>query len=134
MFTQVTGTTKPARLPDAVSCQMTLQCGCRVEHSSTYYHPTAVIGGKRFTAGESLIRGKRCGSVATLVMGGCSTRYGLVKQFVRVLCRCVRVMVRVHDFAIVTWFPRPVYPDRDPLTVRIDLRGLDVNDIRLDRS
>ena len=51
------------------------------------------------------------------------TVYGLVKQFVRVICDCPRV----HDFAVVTWLPRPIYPDGDPLTVRIDLNGRDVN-------
>ena len=29
----------------------------------------------------------------------------------------------------MTWFPNPVYPDRDPLTVRINRGGVDVNNI-----
>ena len=49
--------------------------------------------------------------------------YGLVKKFIRVVCDCVRA----RDFVVVTWLPRPVYPDRDPLTVRIDLGGVNVN-------
>ena len=49
--------------------------------------------------------------------------YGLVKQFIRVLCPCVNV----YDYAVVTWFPPPEYPDRDPLTVRISLGGSDPN-------
>ena len=29
---------------------------------------------------------------------------------------------------MLTWFPRPTYPDGDPLTVRVDLTGVpDVN-------
>ena len=27
------------------------------------------------------------------------------------------------------WFPLPTYPDGDPLTVKIDLRGVDVNNV-----
>ena len=72
--------------------------------------------------GESLISGRRCGSVIVRVMGTRSV-YGLAKKFIRILCDCVRV----HDFVVVTWLPRPVYPDRDPLTVRIDLGGVNVN-------
>ena len=52
--------------------------------------------------------------------------YGVVKQFIRVVCGCLRF----HQFAVVTWFPRPTYPDGDPLTVRIDLDIVpDVNNI-----
>ena len=84
------------------------------------------IGGKQFNAGEELIRGRRCGSVVTSSIAGWS-RYGLVKQFLRVVCRCLHF----HDFAVVTWFPRPTYPDGDPLTVRVDLDGVvpDVNNM-----
>ena len=60
-----------------------------------------------------------------MTFGGKSL-YGRVVNFVRVLCGCVRVF----DFALVTWFPHPRYPDGDPLTVRIDLGGIDVNNIR----
>ena len=50
--------------------------------------------------------------------------YGLVKKFLRVVCRCLCF----HDLVVLTWFPRPTYPDGDPLTVRVDLTGvLDVN-------
>ena len=31
------------------------------------------------------------------------------------------------DFASVTWFPLPEYPDGNPLYVRITLNGLNVN-------
>ena len=51
--------------------------------------------------------------------------YGIVKKFCRVICSCPKV----YDFVLVTWLPRPVYPDTDPLTVRINVRGLDVNNI-----
>ena len=51
--------------------------------------------------------------------------YGLAKQFVRVVCDCVRV----SDFVVVTWLPLPVYPDGDPLTVRIHLDGVNVNEM-----
>ena len=77
-----------------------------------------------FTSNESLVRGKRCGSVVTMVSEGRSV-YGLVKKFIRVLCRCMRCC----DFGLITWFPLPVYPDGDPLTVRINLGGLDVNNL-----
>ena len=103
---------------------MSLSCGCRIEHSTTHNHATAVIGGKKFTANESLTRGKRCGSVVTMVVGGRSV-YGLVKKFIRVVCRCMRCC----DFALITWFPLPIYPDGDPVTVRINWGGVDVNHI-----
>ena len=87
-----------------------------------YSHKTACIGGRHFCAGESLIPGKRCGSVIIRNMGG-GTVYGLAKQFVRVVCDCFRV----HNFVVVTWLPRPVYPDRDPLTVNIHVGGVNFN-------
>ena len=120
------GPGKRITLSDAMMSQITLTCGCRVEHCSVYSHSTALIGAKRFTAGEPLCKGKRCGSVFTRVLGGRSV-YGLVKDFVRVRCNCMRC----YDFALVTYFPYPAYPDSDPLTVRIDIGGLDVN--KLDR-
>ena len=101
-----------------------VRCGCMAQRWSVCSHRIATVGGKRFSAGESLRVAKRCGSVVTTVVGGRS-RYGLVKRFVRVLCRCPSM----YDFAILTWFPYPVYPDRDPLTVRIDMNGVDMNDI-----
>ena len=52
--------------------------------------------------------------------------YGLVKTFIRVICRCVRC----HDYGLITWFPFPVYPDRDPLTVRINCGGDNMNTLR----
>ena len=82
----------------------------------------ARIGGKQFKAGERLTRSHRCGSVVTTSIDGWS-RCGLVK---RGICGCRRF----HDFAVVTWFPRPSYPDGDPLTVRVGLDGVpDVNNI-----
>ena len=102
-----------------------LPCGCHVASSNTYQNTKASIGGKEFSAGEKLIAGRRCGSVVTSAISGRSM-YGLVKQFLRVVCACLRF----HDFAVVTWFPRPTYPDGDPLTVRVDVRGIvDVNNL-----
>ena len=120
--TEVCGVVKPASLSLRISNQINLTCGCRVENSTVFSHSQAVIGGKKFNAGEPLIPGKRCGSVIIKVMDGRSV-YGLAKQFLRIVCDCVRVC----DLVVVTWFPRQVYPDSDPLTVRIDLGGLDVN-------
>ena len=90
---------------------------------SVFSHSQAVIGGKKFYAGESLISGRRCGSVIIMKVKDGRSVYGLVKRFVRIVCDCVRV----RDFVVVTWLPRPVYPDRDPLTVRINLGGVNVN-------
>lgn len=120
--TEVCGAVKPAVLSQVISNQINLMCDCRVENSSISFHRQAVIGGKKFYAGEPLIPGKRCGSVIIQLIDGRSV-YGLVKKFLRIVCDCVRV----RDFVIVTWLPRPVYPDRDPLTVRINLGGLNVN-------
>ena len=103
---------------------ISLPCGCRCANNNVYCHPTAKIGGKRFTAGEPLRRGRRCGSVITAVVGGRSM-YGVVKRFVRIFC----VHLRVYDFAVLSWLPAPVYPDADPLTVRIDVPHIDVNNI-----
>ena len=104
--------------------QSYLQCDCRVTHSTVFVYKYAEIGGKRFNAGEELRVGVRCGSVFTLVRDGRSM-YGLIKSFFRVQCGC-RMFT---DFAYVTWFPTPCYPDGDPLTVRIVLNGLDINNI-----
>ena len=101
-------------------------CGCMLTHCSVSCHITARIGGRRFTAGERLRVAGRCGSVVTTVRGGRSV-YGLVRNFYRVICVCNRYV----DVALVSWFPFPTYPDNDPLTVRIDLNGLnDINNIR----
>ena len=35
----------------------------------------------------------------------------------------------MSDMRYVIWFPKPCYPDGDTLTVRIVLRGLDINNI-----
>ena len=123
-LTQVTGIGKPFDLPRAILMQIKLQCRCRVEHCNIYSHSTAVICGKRFTAGEFLRCGKRCGSVVTRVVGGRSI-YGLVKHFIRLRCDCIQRF----DFGLITWFPHPVYPDNDPLTVRINLGGININNI-----
>ena len=122
--TELCGTATPHVLVRTLSRQINLRCGCRVNNCSIFSHSKAIIGGKRFTPGESLIPGKRCGSVIVRVVGG-STFYGLVKRFVRVICDCVRV----RDFVVVTWFPKPVYPDGDPVTVHIYLNGSDVNNL-----
>ena len=123
--TQVTGQGKPAVLPRAISIQIRLTCGCRVATSSVYSHDLALIGNKKFHADEPLIASTRCGSVIVRVMGDGGSVYGLAKTFLRVICKCVRV----HDFVVVTWLPRPVYPDGDPLTVQIKLGGIDVNNM-----
>ena len=124
--TSVTGKCKMIAVDADVSggMQPYLQCDCRVTHSTVYVHKYAEIGGKRFNAGETLRVGVRCGSVFTLVRDGRSM-YGLIKSFFRVQCGC-RMFT---DFAYVTWFPTPCYPDGDPLTVRIVLNGLDINNI-----
>ena len=51
--------------------------------------------------------------------------YGLVKRFVRVMCTCPHI----YDFVFLTWFPTPTYPDGDPLTLRINTMGIDINNI-----
>ena len=120
--TELCGTAKPF-IPDrTLAIKIKLTCGCRVDNSSVFSHSQAIIGGKRFCPGEPLFPGKRCGSVIIRVMGGRSV-YGLAKRFVRVICGCVRV----RDFVVVTWLPLPVYPDGDPLTVHINLGGVNVN-------
>ena len=52
--------------------------------------------------------------------------YGVVKKFIRVCC----VHLHYRDFAVLSWLPPPVYPDNDPLTVKISTVGLDVNNLR----
>jgi len=124
--TELTGISKLVDIPDCFndSIQSHLRCGCRTLLCNTYEYKTGKIGGKKFTAGETLRVGSRCGSVVTMV-SGVSSIYGLTKRFYRVICPCGKFI----DFAIVTWFPSPHYPDRDPLTVEIGVRGLDVNNI-----
>lgn len=113
-------------LPDCFhdSIQSFLNCGCRVDHSTVHEHKLGKIGGKRFNSGETLRVGRRCGSVVTMISDDRSV-YGLIKKFFRVYCECTSFI----DFVVVTWFPHPHYPDRDPLTVEIRTRGLDVNNI-----
>ena len=125
--TQVIGKARSisiVRLSVDVQRQLRLPCGCAPSASVAYQHAQASIGGKRFTGGERLLSGKRCGSVVTRVVSGRSI-YGRVIQFLRVLCGCHTF----HEVAVVEWFPRPTYPDGDPLTVKIDLRGVDVNNV-----
>ena len=112
----------PAHFCDSI--QQYLKCGCRLGHSTVYEYVRAKIGGKSFNAGERLSPGVRCGSVVTKIRDGSSV-YGLIKKFYRVVCRCRSFI----EFALITWFPFPNYPDGDPLTVRIVLGGLNVNDI-----
>ena len=109
---QVTGTSKEIKLSANVVRLISLPCGCHVASCHSFQRSKASIGGKEFSAGEKLIAGRRCGSVVTSAKSGRSM-YGLVKQFVRVMCACLRF----YDFAVVTWFPRPTYPDGVPLTV-----------------
>ena len=124
--TEVTGKARLVDVPDNMMglIQPYLSCGCRLGHSSLYSHPTLVIGGKRFNVGERLLLSVRCGSVITMVRDDRSV-YGLLKKAYRVICPCDRFV----DLTVVTWFPFPEYPDGDPLTVRIPLNGLDVNNI-----
>ena len=120
LVTQVTGKSKKQlQLPRNLVQRMFLPCRCHVASSNVFQWSRAKIGGKDFTAGEKLISGRRCGSVVTSTISGRSM-YGLVKQFLRVVCVCLRF----HDFAVLTWFPRPTYPDSDPLTVRVGLDGV----------
>ena len=109
-----------------IAMQGYLGCGCRLDQSSLRSYTTARIGGKHFTAGERLVVGVRCGSVVTRVTGGRSV-YGLLRKLYRVLCQCNRYI----DLGVFSWFPFPTYPDKDPLTIRIDLNGLNnINNIR----
>ena len=59
----------------------------------------------------------RCGSIFTAKIDGRSL-YGKILRFVRVVCSNFGT---VTELAVVEWFPAPVYPDGDPLLVRIDL-------------
>ena len=120
--TELCGTAKIVILNRSISDQIILECGCRIDRCSIHSYSQALIGGKRFSSGEQLIPGRRCGSVIVRLIGGRSV-YGLAKQFVRVVCRCVNV----RDFVVVTWLPLPIYPDGDPLTVHINLGGVNVN-------
>ena len=78
----------------------------------------------QFTAGEPL-RGRRmkewnnprCGSIFTAKIDGRSL-YGKLLRFARVVGSNFGT---VTELAVVEWFPEPVYPDGDPLLVRIDL-------------
>ena len=122
--TNVSGTSLEVQLTPDVSRLVAMPCSCRAGNSTVYSHSKAVIGGKEFNAGEPLKSGRRCGSVVTCVVRGRSL-YGLVKRFLCVVCQ----HHRAHNFAVVTWFRNPVYPDGDPLTVRIPMNGVDVNNI-----
>ena len=124
--TQVNGDGKIRTIPRQFhrEIQRTLQCGCRFERCVSFRHDTAKVGGRRFHAGERLRVGVRCGAVVTMLRGGRSV-YGLVKKFYRVRCRCFVS----EDFAIVSFFPPPIYPDGDPLTIKIRIEGIDINNI-----
>ena len=124
--TLLTGKSKLVELSGDIkdSVQSFMRCGCRIDHSAVFMHTSGKIGGKRFNPGENLSVGKRCGSVVTMVNNDMSV-YGLIKKFYRVVCACAHF----NEFAIITWFPHPNYPDRDPLTVEIPIRGVNINDI-----
>ena len=124
--TQLTGDGKMEIIPHHFHrvIQTYLQCGCRLSRCVSYRYTTAKIGNRRYNAGERLRVGVRCGSVVTMIRGGRSV-YGWVKKFYRVKCRCHLSV----DFAFVSWFPPPVYPDGDPLTIKIVLGGMDINNI-----
>ena len=123
--TEVVGKSQEWDIPEnhAVVVQRYLQCGCRLVRCEINKYSRVLIGGKRFNAGEKLRSGGRCGSVVTTIMGGRSV-FGLIKTLFRVQCMCHYI-----DFALVTLFPPPIYPDGDPLTCKIDLGGIDVNNL-----
>lgn len=123
--TEVCGKAKPASLSAGIYDQIKLTCRCRLQRCTVCSHHRALIGGKKFHADEPLIPGQRCGSVIVRVMADGRSVYGLAKRFIRVVCKCVRI----YDLVVVTWLPRPTYPDGDPLTVKIDLGGIDVNNM-----
>ena len=77
--TQLCGRQQPIVLNRAISRQINLRCGCRVQNSSVVSFYQVLIGGVRFNSGERLIEGKRCGSVIVRTIGGRSV-YGLVKN------------------------------------------------------
>ena len=124
--TELTDKSKMVEISDHFhgAIQQQFECGCRFCHCVVYEHKTAMIGGHRFTAGERLRPAVRCGSIVTMLKGGRSV-YGLMKRFFRVVCRCDNIM----DLVFVTWFPLPTYPDRDPLTVRISIQAIQINNI-----
>ena len=126
--TELTGRFDMVQVPDSYcdSIQQFLRCGCRLGHSVVYEYVRAKIGGKSFNAGEKLSPGVRCGSVVTKITDGRSV-YGLIKKFYRVMCACHSFI----DLVLITWFPVPTYPDGDPLTIKIFLGGLRVNNIPL---
>ena len=88
-ITIFTGRFKTIRLSDDVRrlMQRHMRCDCRLSHCRNDSFSTALIGGKRFRAGERLCFRVRCGSVVTMVKHGRSV-YGLLKHFYRVVCRC----------------------------------------------
>ena len=76
--------------------------------------------GIQFTAGEPLdgVRrvgwnNRRCGSLITAVVKGCS-RYGIVSHFIE------RKDGRGDRFAVITWLSKPSYPHNpNPVVVRL---------------
>lgn len=112
---------KPEYLRDVQRCY---QCGCVAATCRVEQYARALIGGKSFNSGEKIRVGGRCGSVVTMTRGGRSV-YGLIKSFYRVRCGCYSVV----DFVSMTFLPLPTYPDSDPLTCKIDLTGVDVNNL-----
>ena len=85
----------PQRLVGPV--QVFMECDCRVESVIVCSFSTAKIGGERFTCGDVLCVGKRCGSVVTMVSDGKSV-CGIVKKIYRVTCSCDYFF----DFVVVT--------------------------------
>jgi len=118
------GSCKHVDIGHDISSQILLTCGCQVHQTQVCDYKHAIIAGKHFGAGESLMLRRRCGSVVTAVVRGRSM-YGLVKSFLRVHCPCHMC----HDFVSLTWFPAPTYPDGDPLTVCIDITDIDINNL-----
>ena len=61
----------------------------------------------------------RCSSIFTAKVDG-ESLYGYINHFVKVTCR---FSGKFTNFALITWFAKPTYPDNDNLRTNIDLRG-----------
>ena len=111
-----------------------------LSHSLTHSHFDHNVPTHQFTAGEPKLGYKksqwnnpRCSSIFTAKVNG-ESLYGYVDRFIKVTCQ---FSVKYINFALVKWFAKPTYPDNDPLTTDIDLRGdaasdvdiIDMNDI-----
>ena len=110
---------KTSRWSDPVPCAVSALFGtcdcCSMDDlwNGLISHAKATIGGKEFTAGQR-IRGRRCGSVITCVVGG-QSYYGRVIRFFSSPCEYSLAM-----FAYVSWLGLPEYPfEGTPLVVKV---------------